>query len=408
MNFQLFKLAWRNIWRNKRRAFITISSIVASLVLVLLMRQMQIWTYDNNTDNSISGYVGYIQITDSTYVDEQILDNTILASQVPVEEILKIDGVKEVLPRFQSGALMSTGIKSRFAGVLGILPSIDNEGLDLDKKLFEGELLTDQDMDILITESMAKFYQTKVGDSLVMLSSGYQGYTAAGVFRIKGIVKFPAGDMANMVFMSIPTAQYIFAAPDRYTAFLVNLDQSKGLDSKAAKVRELIADQSIAVRTWEEVLPGLKQGLEVDSASGIVMASILYMIVGFGILGTIVMLYNERLFEFGVLSAIGMKRSRLLLSVLIELNLLTIIGILAANVLSLPILYYYNINPIELGGEMAESVVEQGFEPLLGMGLYFDVFLANSFAVWLISLVVSGYIIFKIMSLDALQAMRQN
>lgn len=408
MNFQLFKLAWRNIWRNKRRAFITISSIVASLVLVLLMRQLQNWTYDNNTDKSIAGYVGYIQITDSTYVDEMILDNTVTADQVPVEAILNIDGVKEVLPRFQSGALMSTGIKSKFSGVLGILPSLDNEGLDLDKKLANGSLLTENDPDILITENMAKFYQVNVGDSLVMLGSGYQGYMAAGIFRIKGIVRFPAGDMANMVFMSISTTQYVFAAPTRYTAFLVNLHETKGLDKTAEKVKSIIKDKSLTVRTWEEVLPGLKQGLEVDSASGVVMAAILYMIVGFGILGTIVMLYNERLFEFGVLSAIGMKRSKLLAAVLIELNLLTLIGILSANLIALPILYYYNVNPIELGGDMAESIIEQGFEPLLGMGLYLDVFLANSIAVWLISILVSGYIIFKIMSLDALQAMRQN
>jgi ABC-type lipoprotein release transport system permease subunit len=408
MQFTLFKLAWRNIWRNKRRAIITISSIVVSLLLSLFMRQMQNWTYANNTKSSISGYVGYIQITVSAFVDEAILDNTFSADQIPLEAIQNTEGVTEVLPRLTSGALVSTGLKSKYAGVMGIDPAVDNEGLKLPVKLLDGELLAANDDGILITQNMSKFYQVGVGDSLILFGQGFQGYSAAGIYPIKGILNFPAGEMANMVYMALPTAQQLFYLEDRYTHYLINLEGRGWLQKVYPEIQHIVTDENLTVRTWEEVLPGLKQGLEVDSASGLIMVGILYMIVGFGILGTIVMLYNERTFEFGVLSAVGMNRFKILATVLIELNLLTLIGIALAILLSFPIFAFVQANPIELTGEAAKQILEQGFEPYLSVGMYADVYIGNAIAVWAIALVAMAYVVYKILTLNALEAMRQH
>ena len=229
MIFQFIKLAWRNIWRNKRRAVITMSSIVVSLFFVLFLRQMQLWSYDFNIDSTISGYVGYIQITDTAFVDEKILDNTIDASIVPIEKIRNIKGVKGVYPRLQTGALVSTGSKSKFAGVLGITPSIDNDNLKLEKKLIAGKLITDDDHGIMITEKMAKYYLIDVGDSLILYGQGYQGYTAAGIYPVKAILNFSAGEMSSMLFIPLLEAQSLFASENRCTSYLVNLDNSKDL-----------------------------------------------------------------------------------------------------------------------------------------------------------------------------------
>jgi len=127
MRFTFIMLAWRNIWRNRKRAFLTISSIAASLFFVLFLRQMQFWTYDFNIKNTVSGSVGYLQITDSSYVDEKIIDNTLTSDQIDLNKIKEIEGVSGVYTKFQSGALVSTGLKSRFAAVNGINPETDNK-----------------------------------------------------------------------------------------------------------------------------------------------------------------------------------------------------------------------------------------------------------------------------------------
>lgn len=407
MNTMFLILAWRNIWRNKKRALITIASITASLFFVLFLRQMQFWTYDFNIRNSVSGSVGYIQITDSAYVDEKIIDNTIFVDQIDLQALQDLEGVSGAYARFQSGALVSTGIKSRFAGISGINPKTDTKLLKLDRKLRKGNLIDTDDKAIMITESMADYYQISVGDSLVLMGQGYQGYTAAGIYPVKGILHFPVGDLSNMVFMSLKEAQYMHVAEGRFTHVMVDLEDSNTLQSSLQKVQEVVDDPLLKVRTWEEVLPGLKQGFEMDANSGLIISGILYMIVGFGIFGTIVMLYNERKFEFGVLTAIGTNRFDLLFITLTELLILTGIGIITGNVLSLPLLFYLNSNPIQLGGDAAQAIIEQGFEPYLGTGLFLDVFLANSLAVFGIACFVSLYMVFKILKINALKSMKQ-
>jgi len=408
MHLQFITLAWRNIWRNKRRALITSFSIVASLFFILCMRQMQLWTYDFNIKNTVSSYVGYIQITDSSYVNEKILDNSLEKNQIPATTINAIEGISGTYPRLQSGALVSTGIKSKFAGVMGIQPDIDNTSLKLLKKLKAGTLLENDDNAIMITEKMAKYYQVKVGDSLVMIGQGYQGYTAAGIYKIKGILKFSTGDMANMVFMSLHESQVLFSAPNRFTHYLINIENSKDIDKISKQLTQKLDNPNLSIRTWEEVLPGLKQGLELDSNSGLLISGILYMIVGFGIFGTNVMLYNERIFEFGILSAIGMSRLNLLFTTLTEIFLLTIIGIILGNIVSFPLLYYLNINPIELQGNTAQGMIDQGFEPYIGTGIYLDVFLMNSLAILLITGLTTLYLITKLLNLSTLTAMKQH
>ena len=408
MLIKLINLAWRNIWRNKRRAIITSLSIVASLFFVLFMRQMQLWSYDYNIKNMVSNYVGYIQITDSTYIDEKIIDNSIDVSSIQTALITSLEHVSGVYPRMQSGALVSTGIKSKFAGIMGIRPETDNEVLKLQRKLTEGDLLSENDSDILITEKMAKYYQVHVGDTLVLIGQGFQGYSAAGLYNIKGIIRFSTGDLSNMLFMTLSESQRFLSAPNRFTHYLINIDDSKHLNKVSNEVKALLQNKSVKARTWEEVLPGLKQGLELDSNSGLLIVGILYMIVAFGMFGTIIMLYNERLFEFGILNAIGMHKKTLILVTQIELTLLALIGIVVGNLISLPVLLHFNANPIELKGNTAKGMMEQGFEPYLGTGLYPEVFVNNSLLILFISFLASLYIVTKLWKLNPLEAMRHN
>ncbi len=117
---QSLRLSWRNIWRNKRRALITIFSIATSLFFVLLLRQTQLWMYDFNIKNTVSAEIGFLQITDSLYVDEEIIDNSLAIENIPINALQAIDKVTEVEPRFSSGALTSTGLKSKYAGLIGL------------------------------------------------------------------------------------------------------------------------------------------------------------------------------------------------------------------------------------------------------------------------------------------------
>ena len=408
MKIQFLTLAWRNIWRNKRRAFITMGSIVISLFFVLFIRQMQMWTFNYNVETAVAGYVGYIQITDTAFVDEATLDNSITIDQIPVEEIKKINGVRGVFPRIMNSALASIGVKSKGTAVLGIQPSTDIDEMDLKKKLIAGDLINEDDKSIMITNSMSKFYKVESGDSLIVFSQGYQGYMAAGVYPIKGILDMPTGAMSNMIYMPLELAQHYYAADNRITSLLINIENPADLETIKSEVESLIDDPALVVRTWKEVSPELSEGFNLSSNSGLVIAAILYMIVGFGMFGTMVMLYNERTFEFGVLISIGMKKTSLIFATIAEILILTIAGIVLGNLLVLPILTYLNINPIELTGDAAASAAYKGVDPIIGTGLYLDVFIANSITVLMIALILSSYLVIKIIRVKPLDAMRKN
>ncbi len=404
----IFKLAWRNIWRNKRRAIITISSISISLVLVIFMMQLQKKQWMQNVDTAISGYVGYIQISDTAFVDEGSIDNSISLDQVNMEALRKIDGVRGVYPRIQSAALASIGIKSKFAGILGITPSLDNEEMKLPQKLLEGALITDTDKDVLITKTMAQYYKVAIGDTLVVYGMGYQGFTAAGLYRIKGIINIPAGDLSNMIYMSMPAAQYFFAAPKRVTGVLVNIEENENLYAIHEKVKREISDQSLIARNWEEVLPAMKEGMEIDSVSNQAMLAILLVIVCFGIFGTIVMLYNERVFEFGIMLSIGMKKQAILISTLIEIYLLALLGILSSWVIVTPILYFFQRNPIQLSGNMKETMISYGMEPVMSVGMYPELYFNSSAIILIFTIIMSLYVVNKVANLNPLDAMKKN
>ena len=101
----LIKLAWRNIWRNKKRSLITISAIFIAVFLCIILRGLQLGMYDNMINNVVGSYSGYIQIHSKGFWDEQIVDNSFSADKDFFNEIESIDGVSNTLQRIQSGSL---------------------------------------------------------------------------------------------------------------------------------------------------------------------------------------------------------------------------------------------------------------------------------------------------------------
>jgi ABC-type antimicrobial peptide transport system permease subunit len=117
--------------------------------------------------------------------------------------------------------------------------------------------------------------------------------------------------------------------------------------------------------TWDYMLPEVVQGIESDNISGIFMLGILYLVVGFNILGTVIMMTMDRRREFGIMVAVGMRRTRLIMIVVIETFVISVLGILSGVVISLPFLAYLREHPIPLSGEAAEMMLEFNADPVM-------------------------------------------
>jgi ABC-type lipoprotein release transport system permease subunit len=172
------------------------------------------------------------------------------------------------------------------------------------------------------------------------------------------------------------------------------------------KVNEMF-DENYEVMSWAEMMPELVQSIEIDNAGGIIMLGILYVIIGFGIFGTVMMMTAERTKEFGILISIGMKKVRLAFISFLESLFLTFIGVAAGVIVSIPLLYYFNQNPIELTGEMAEMILSYGLEPILPFRFAPNIFMDQFITVFVIALISVLYPLLFIRRLKPVEAMRK-
>jgi putative ABC transport system permease protein len=404
----LIKIAWRNVWRNKRRSFITIAAIFIAVFLAILMRSLQLGMYENMIKNVVGSFSGYVQIHSKGYWEDKNINNSFEVSESGLNSINKIEGVSNIIKRVQTGVLSSNNKLSKFLYVTGIEQEAEEKLTDWNKRLIDGTLLDDNGQSIIVAKGVAKYYDAKVGDSLIFIGQGYHGMQAVGIYPIQGVIDMKNPNLNNMsVFMSLKSAQDFVSAKNRITNLVIDKEQYFNEVKIAEKVKSKIDIQSRDVMTWKEMTPQLDQLIEADNAGGILIIIILYMIVGFGIFGTVLMMTQERLYEFGVLISIGMKKSKLMIILIYETIFLTFVGVLVGFVISWPIVNYFHYNPLKLFGAAADQLESAGFEPIIPFMNTYDIPLVHGFIIILISLITCIYPIIIISKLKPIKAMNR-
>jgi ABC-type lipoprotein release transport system permease subunit len=402
-----FLLAWRNLWRNKRRTLIASASIFFAVILALIMRSMQEGSYDYMVDASVSMYTGYIQVHAKDYWDKRSIDKSMELSGEKIEKIDSLQNVTLATPRLESFSLISYGNVTKVASIVGIDPMLENKMTKLKDKLISGKYLTKESRGLMISEGLAEILKVGIGDSVVLYGQGYHGVTAAAQVQVEGIVKFTLPALnKSMVYLGLDYAQWLYAAPNRITTLSIMIDEANKINDVHLAVRNLF-NEKYEVMMWPELMPELVQSIEVDNAGGIIMLGILYVVIGFGIFGTVMMMTAERTKEFGILISVGMKKWRLSYVSFLESLFLSFIGVLAGIIVSIPILYYLNLNPIPLTGEMADVMLKFGLDPILPFRFAANIFVDQFLTVLVIAMVSALYPLSYIRKLNPINAMRK-
>jgi ABC-type lipoprotein release transport system permease subunit len=401
-------LAWRNIWRNKRRSIITILSITFAVFLSSVMRSMQLGSYERMVDNAARFFTGYIQVHEKGYWDDKVLDNSFENSPELLTNIESTPGVEVAVPRIESFALASYGTKTKGSLVMGINPEKENLLTHVKEKIVAGEYINSTDKAIMVGEGLADYLGLKVGDSLVLIGQGYHGANAAAIYPIKGIMKFPVPIQNNQtVYLPLKEAQWFYAVNDRLTSIALVVDKAKHVDRIVAAISAKVDTDALEVMGWRDLMPDLVQGIEIDNISGQVMLWILYAVIGFGMFGTFMMMTAERMYEFGVMMSVGMKRKIMQLIIVIEMGLMSLIGVLAGVGISLPILIYYYHNPVFFSGESAEAIENFGVEAAYFFSLDPTIFYNQAWVVFFMATILGFYPIYVIQQLKPVEAMRE-
>lgn len=400
-------LAYRNIWRNRRRSLITILSITFAVFLACAMRSMQLGSYDKMIENSVRFHTGYIQVHKNGYWDDKVIDNSLALDSALLQSINSVPGVDAYVPRLESFALASHESQTKGALVMGIDPEREHGLTLLKDKLVEGEYLGLNDDGAMIGQGLANYLKVGVGDTLILLGQGYHGASAAGLFPVKGILRFPIPQQNDqLVYLSLPMAQWFYGADSRVTAIALLIDDVDHTERIVRDLRSRVSQEDYEVMDWKELVPEIVQNIELDNISGKIMQWVLYLVIGFGMFGTYLMMTAERVYEFGVMIAVGMRRIRLQGIIFLEILIMTVMGVLAGICLSLPALIYFHHNPIRFSDDMADIIEEFGMEPVYAFSLDPVIFTNQAYAVFIMAIILSGYPIWKIQRMKVVESMR--
>lgn len=403
----ILKLAWRNIWRNRRRTLITMASILFAVLFASFMESLQKGAWNHMISNVVNYYFGYAQVHQQGYWEEQTIDKAFVYNDTLAQLNEQIAPIETVLPRLESFALASTGDQTTGVLVVGIDPERENTMTNLKDRLRQGSYLQATDQAVLIADGIAEHLQLQLGDTLVLISQGYHGINAAGKYPIKGFVHFGSPELnKQMVYLPLQEAQWFYGAEGRVTSLALKIDDQKEIKPAVQAVKGILSADEYEVMDWQELLPDLLQAKALDSAGNYVVYFILYMIIAFGILGTILMMTKEREYEFGVLVSIGMQRMKLGLTVWIEVLMMGLLGALAGILVSIPVIWYFHEHPIRFTGEYAQSLEQFGFEPIFPAEFNVEIFAMQAVIVFIITSLLALYPFWKLRKLKPVEAMR--
>ncbi|MFV8344069.1 ABC transporter permease [Flavobacterium sp. XS2P39] len=403
----ILKLIWRNIWRNSRRTLITVASIAFAVLFAVLMKSFQNGVFNNLIKNVVGYYSGYAQIHQNGYWDEQVLDNSFMLEHSLTAQLQKNQQIKEIVPRLETFVLASKGNTTKGCLLVGTDAVKENKLTQLKSKLIKGHYFENNEEAVLLAEGLAKRLDVSVNDTIVLFGQGFHGVMAAGKYKIKGIVHLASPAMNDtFVYLPLAATQYFLSAENRLTSISLGIDNPENTAAIVQNLKNGIG-KKYEVMSWQEMMPEIANHIKADGFSFYIFSGILYLIIAFGLFGTVLMMTAERKYEFGMLIAIGMKKNKLELILLGETVLITFFGLLLGFLLSLPLVIYLKERPIRFGGEIAKVYEQFGFEALFPTAVDQNIFVTQSIIVLAMTLVIGLYPLWHVNGLDPVKAMKK-
>jgi len=349
-------MAWRNIWRNPRRTILTICAITFASVLLVFMLSFQFGSYETMINTSVKISTGHLQVQAAKYHEKKSI-RFVIPDPLAVADIL--DQIPEVAAysfRGQAFALISSKDRTYGVVVTGIDPQKEARVSRIRKLVHEGHFLTEDDGSRAVGgKLLAKNLRVKIGDELTLLGQGRDGSIAATVVQVKGI--FSSGiDEFDRSTIEIPLAffQQTFSMDNAVHEVVIIAKSLSDVSRIKAKLVTALSklNKGMHLKTfdWQELMPGLRQAIEMDLVSGLIFYALLIIVVAFSILNTFLMAIFERTREFGVLMAIGTTPRRLTKVLLTESMVMTAVGIMAGILIGIAITYYFQMNGIDFSG----------------------------------------------------------
>jgi putative ABC transport system permease protein len=351
----LFSMAWRNVWRNRRRSLLTVLAIGLGLAFNIFLRGITDGWHDEMVDNSVRAEIGHIQIHHSGYHDEPSINKTLPNADRVERTIRSLPGVVGYSFRVLGSGLASTADNSSGVEILGVDPAREQTVTTIQRAIVRGQYLsTSMLRPILIGERLATRLKASLGDKIVLMVQAADGSMGAQLFRLTGVFRSGSPQLdEGVVYILRSDAQALYSLGDHVTEAVILLGSSREVPQDLAALRRDFQGDTLEVLPWWEVEPFIKQFIEIDDAFFYVIALIFFVVISIGILNTLTMSIFERTREFGVMMALGTKPAQILRLVMEEAFGLGLVGVAVGGALGSAAALYFAREGINLGAVSA-------------------------------------------------------
>ncbi len=349
-------LAWRNLWRNRRRTLIMVAAVSVGVWAMIFMNALMRGMVDDMVRSGIESLPGHVQVHRLGFRDDPSINNLLPLNDAELAAKLDAAGLVAWSSRINVPAVITSERESRGVTLYGIDPERERKITFVPNSIVAGRFLEGvSDKGIVIGKRLLDALETDLGKRVVVMSQDPDNEIADRGFRIVGVFEAKLESYEEtMVFAGKSTVQRMLHVADRVTEVAIMSDDYRFVEQTVQTVRDKLG-ADVEVLPWTELNTYLASMLTVMDGFALVWTIVIFLALSFGLVNTLVMAVFERVREIGLMLALGMRPFGILAQVVIESLLLLLMGLALGTLLA-----WLSILPLQSGIDV--SAVADGME----------------------------------------------
>lgn len=349
----ILKLAWRNVFRNARRTILAGLAIGVGLACLILADAVVTGMEENMIRMATDTLLGQGQIHRQGFRKTLEVEKTIVNGQEVLANLEKEPAIKVFAPRVLSVAMVTSTANVSSIMLYGIDAEMEKGVSSVDDVITQGRFLNGEDTNkIVLGEKLARVLEADLGDRLVLtVAQAETGDLSQEMFRVAGIFQFNIREIdGHMAFVPIEKAQEMLGLPGQFHEIAFHFADINQSRNRSLAFWSDYSENGNIAEGWMDIMSELESLLELTQFSILITAGILFAIVSLGIMNTLFMSLYERMFEFGVLRAIGTRPFKMAYLIIFEAGAIALISIAIGYVLGLAVTGYFSFVGIDYTG----------------------------------------------------------
>ncbi len=362
-------LAWKNLWRNRRRTIITLAAIAFSIMLVQALHNLSAGVYAGMVDSGVRAGSGHLAVYRHNYLEsrEESLD---FKDRDLITKIESIDGVERVLPRLYIPALAQSSRESRGIMLIGVDPQRERLINPFLRSLADDAMVRSTDSrDAVVGARLLNELQIKPGQKFVVTAQHQDGTLHSELLHVRGVVNTGMKDIdGSLIVIGRERAGQLTGSSDSVHELAVILSDPGYEETAHGRITALLASRpDIEAVNWERAMPNLANAIKLDYASQKFIFLIILLIVTIGVVNTLLMSVMERMREFGVILALGSKPMMLRCMIMFEALSLGLLAAAVGTLLGSLATWYLVAVGVDLADFVPETLEFGGvvFDPIM-------------------------------------------